>query len=203
MEKVKSYQQLFAEQCTSIVQQVLEDMEKNRFHVGTKPIPVPKSPILYRWWFPSDSPIVAYLKDYITKHPEDIDMKYMYSRLKKKEIGYTIYYALYFGKSTNGRKRFGQHIRGPIKQSTLRETLRAVLSLKGEICTEERISDELQKCYYEWMEFCEDDRELIDCFEMMAIAIGYYPLNMEGNTSISEEWKKSIVDRRKELKDYK
>ena len=105
--------------------------------------------------------------------------------------------------STNGRKRFGQHIRGPIKQSTLRETLRAVLSLKGEICTEERISDELQKCYYEWMEFCEDDRELIDCFEMMAIAIGYYPLNMEGNTSISEEWKKSIVDRRKELKDYK
>lgn len=158
---------------------------------------------LYRWWFPSDSPIVAYLKDYITKHPEDIDMKYMYSRLKKKEIGYTIYYALYFGKSTNGRKRFGQHIRGPIKQSTLRETLRAVLSLKGEICTEERISDELQKCYYEWMEFFEDDRELIDCFEMMAIAIGYYPLNMEGNTSISEEWKKSIVDRRKELKDYK
>lgn len=158
---------------------------------------------LYRWWFPSDSLIVAYLKDYITKHPEDIDMKYVYSRLKKKKIGDTIYYALYFGKTTNGRKRFGQHIRGPIKQSTLRETLRAVLSLKGEICTEERISDELQKCYYEWMEFCEDDRELIDCFEMMAIAIGYYPLNMEGNTSISEEWKKSIVDRRKELKDYK
>jgi hypothetical protein len=53
------------------------------------------------------------------------------------------------------------------------------------------------------MEFLEDDRELIDSFEMMAIAIGYYPLNMEGNTSISEEWKKSIVDRRKELKDYK
>lgn len=198
-----TYKELILQHCADIVQQVLEDMEKNRFHVGIKPIPVPKSPILYRWWFPSDSPIVAYLKDYITKHPEDIDMKYMYSRLKKKEIGYTIYYALYFGKSTNGRKRFGQHIRGPIKQSTLRETLRAVLSLKGEICTEERISDELQKCYYEWMEFCEDDRELIDCFEMMAIAIGYYPLNMEGNTSISEEWKKSIVDRRKELKDYK
>ena len=198
-----TYKELILQHCAEIVQQVLEEMEKNRFHVGTKPIPVPKSPILYRWWFPSDSPIVAYLKDYITKHPEDIDMKYMYSRLKKKEIGYTIYYALYFGKSTNGRKRFGQHIRGPIKQSTLRETLRAVLSLKGEICTEERISDELQKCYYEWMEFCEDDRELIDCFEMMAIAIGYYPLNMEGNTSISEEWKKSIVDRRKELKDYK
>ena len=198
-----TYKDLILQHCAEIVQQVLEGMEKNRFHVGTKPIPVPKSPILYRWWFPSDSPIVAYLKDYITKHPEDIDMKYMYSRLKKKEIGYTIYYALYFGKSINGRKRFGQHIRGPIKQSTLRETLRAVLSLKGEICTEERISDELQKCYYEWMEFCEDDRELIDCFEMMAIAIGYYPLNMEGNTSISEEWKKSIVDRRKELKDYK
>jgi len=31
MENAKSYQQLLAEQCTSIVQQVLEDMEKNRF----------------------------------------------------------------------------------------------------------------------------------------------------------------------------
>ena len=27
-------------------------------------------------------------------------------------------------------------------------------------------------------------------------------LYMEGNTSISEEWKKNIMDRRKELKDY-
>ena len=158
---------------------------------------------LYRWWFPSDSPIVAYLEDYIAKHPKDIDMKYVYARLKKKQIGDTIYYALYFGKSTNGRNRFGQHTRGPIKKSTLRETLRAVLSLKGETCTEERISGELQKCYYEWMEFLEDDRELIDSFEMMAIAIGYYPLNMEGNNSISEEWKKAIMDKRKELKDYK
>jgi predicted GIY-YIG superfamily endonuclease len=118
------------------------------------------------------------------------------------KIGDTTYYALYFGKSTNGRNRFGQHTRGSIKKSTLRETLRAVLSLKGETCTEEHISAELQKCYYEWMEFIEDDRELIDSFEMMAIAIGYYPLNMEGNTSISEEWKKAIMDKRKELKDY-
>ena len=49
MEKAKSYQQLLTEQCTGIVQQVLEEMKKNRFHVGTKPIPVSKSPILYRW----------------------------------------------------------------------------------------------------------------------------------------------------------
>lgn len=167
---------------------------------------------LYRWWFPSDSPIVAYLEEYIATHPKDIDMQYVYACLKKRVKEETsdngdkiqkTYYALYFGKSTNGRNRFGQHTRGPIKKSTLRETLRAVLSLKGETCTEERISAELQKCYYEWMEFLEDDRELIDSFEMMAIAIGYYPLNMEGNTSISEEWKNSIMDKRKELKDYK
>ena len=61
---------------------------------------------LYRWWFPSDSPIVAYLEDYIAKHPKHIDREYVFARLKKKQIGDTTYYALYFGKSTNGRNRF-------------------------------------------------------------------------------------------------
>lgn len=158
---------------------------------------------LYRWWFPAESPIVKYLEAYLAKHPEDIDMHYVYSRLKRKTIGETTYFALYFGKSTNGRKRFGQHTRGNVKQSTLRETLRAILELKGNPCEEENISDVLNDCYYEWMEFLEEDYELIDSFEMMAIAIGYYPLNFDGNNSISESWKTAIVNKRKKLKDYK
>ena len=157
---------------------------------------------LYRWWFPAESPIVKYLEAYLAQHPEDIDMRYVYSRLKRKMIGETTYFALYLGKSTNGRKRFGQHTRGTIKQSTLRETLRAILELNGNPCKEEGISNVLNDCYYEWMEFLEEDHELIDSFEMMAIAIGYYPLNFDGNNSISESWKTAIIHKRKELKDY-
>jgi len=158
---------------------------------------------LYRWWFPEDSPIVIYLENYIERHPEDIDMHYVYARLKRKELNDKVYYALYFGKSIDGRKRFGQHTRGPVKQSTLRETLRAILSIQGLAYAEQNISDILCKCYYEWMEFMPEDYELIDSFEMMAIAIGYYPLNLDGNSSISEPWKAAIMDKRKELKDYK
>jgi len=158
---------------------------------------------LYRWWFPSNSPIVKYLEDYLKANPEDADMHYVHYRLKKKEIANTTYYALYFGKSTDGRNRFGQHMRGPVKQSTLRETLRAILSIQGLPCTESDITNVLRQCYYEWMEFLPEDYELIDCFEMMAIAISYYPLNLDGNSSISETWKNDILNKRKELKDYK
>ena len=160
--------------------------------------------LLYRWWFPHNSLVMDYLRDYIAQNPEDIVMKSVFARIKTKVINNQTYYALYLGKSIHGRTRFRNHIVGPMKSSTLRRTIYALLTKNHPLqANEDCISEILNQCYYEWMEFCEDDRELIDCFEMMAIAIGYYPLNMEGNTSISEEWKKSIVDRRKELKDYK
>lgn len=54
---------------------------------------------LYRWWFPSDSLIVRYLDEYLAEHPEDVDMQYVRTRIKKKQIGETTYYALYFGAS--------------------------------------------------------------------------------------------------------
>ena len=156
---------------------------------------------LYRWWFPQGSPIMGYLHKYTTNHPEDIDMKYVLAKLKTKVLDGNTYYALYFGKSTNGRKRFENHTRGNVNQSTLRRTLRAILSLAGKPFNEEDISNVLRECYYEWMEFFEEDHDLIDCFEMMAIAIGYYPLNLDGNSSISEGWKSAIANKRKELKD--
>lgn len=156
---------------------------------------------LYRWWFPEDSPIMDYLRDYTAKHPEDFDMKYVLDKLKKKVLDSTTYYALYLGKSTNGRKRFADHTRGDVKQSSLRKTLHAILSLAGESCNEKDISNVLRQCYYEWMEFFEEDHNLLDSFEMMAIVIGHYPLNLDGNPSISEGWKSAIENMRKELND--
>lgn len=158
---------------------------------------------LYRWWFPSNSPIFRYLEDYLKAHPEDADMHYVRYRLKDKLIGDTTYYALYFGKSIDGRNRFSQHTKGPVKKSTLRETLRAILAMQGLPCSETDISKVLHQCYYEWMEFMKEDYELIDSFETMAIAIGYYPLNLDGNSSISEPWKNAILSKRKDMKNYK
>ncbi len=167
---------------------------------------LPEVPYIYRWWFPVDSLPMQLLNQYVLEHPEDIDMDYVNKRLKRQKFGEKEYCALYVGKSKNGRNRFSEHIHGPIRLSTLRKTIAAILLLMKQEVTKESITNVLSECYFEWIELKSnytDDCELIDCFEMMAIAIGYYPLNMEGNTSISEEWKKSIVDRRKELKDYK
>ena len=159
--------------------------------------------LLYRWWFPHNSLVMDYLRDYIAQNPEDIVMKSVFARIKTKVINNQTYYALYLGKSIHGRTRFKNHIVGPMKSSTLRRTIYALLTKNHPLqVNEDCISEILNQCYYEWMELS-DDHELLDAFEMMAIAIGYYPLNMEGKNSISEEWKKSILDRRKELKDYK
>ena len=148
---------------------------------------------LYRWWFPTNSPIVAFIQNYFGEN-------YVKNELKHITIGKEGYYALYLGKTTNGRNRFRQHTEGPIKNSTLRETIRAILTIEnGETCDEEQISDILRPCYYEWMEFV-NDIELMDCFEMMAIAIGNYPLNIEGNHSVSKEWKDMIINQRHLLK---
>ena len=151
-------------------------------------------PCLYRWWFPSNSPIMAFIR-------EHFDNDYVEKELKQLWIDNTLYYALYFGKTTNGRKRFRQHIEEHhTEQSTLRETIRAIITeTTNHDCCEKTISSYLSLCYYEWMEFL-NDTELIDCFEIMAIAIGNYPLNIEGNHSVSKKWKDILMDKRHHLK---
>jgi len=155
---------------------------------------------LYRWWFPANSSIVEFIKTHLGKaYVNTLKQKKLKLADSKKE---QIYYALYFGKTSQGRTRFRQHIEGPIKQSTLRKTIRAILVLQGEKNPkEEDISSILQHCCYEWIELV-DDRELMDCYEAIAIAMGNYPLNIEGNHSVCTEWKNMILQARNELKDF-
>ena len=198
MEKAKSYQQLLAEQCTSIVQQVLEDMEKNRFHVGTKPIPVPKSPILYRWWFPEESAVMDILTQY--SH-SDAEMATLLQHVETREIENKTYYALYFGKSNNGYRRYIQHSTGNVHTSTIRHTLYGLcLTEKGEKQyikeREEEITRMLQECYYEWIPF-DNEGNLVECVESICIALGKYPLNVDGNPAISDQWREYVMDKRK------
>ena len=198
MEKAKSYQQLLAEQCTSIVQQVLEDMEKNRFHVGTKPIPVPKSSILYRWWFPEESAVMDILTQY--SH-SDTEMATLLQHVETREIENKTYYALYFGKSNNGYHRYSQHSTGNVHISTLRRTLYGLcLTENGEKQyikeREEEITRMLQECYYEWIPF-DNEGKLVECVESICIALGKYPLNVDGNPAISNNWRDYLLEKRK------
>ena len=198
MEKAKSYQQLLAEQCTGIVQQVLEDMEKNRFHVGTKPIPVPKSPILYRWWFPEGTAVMDILTQYSYS---DAEMATLLQQVETREIENKTYYALYCGKSNNGYHRYSQHSTGNVHISTLRRTLYGLcLTENGEKQyikeREEEITRMLQECYYEWISFDEEGK-LVECVESICIALGKYPLNVDGNPAISNNWRDYLLEKRK------
>jgi hypothetical protein len=42
---------------------------------------------------------------------------------------------------------------------------------------------------------------LLDAFEMMAISLGCYPLNLDGNVAISKDWKELIETQRQAKKE--
>ena len=153
-------------------------------------------PVLYRWWFPKESAIIHIIEAYVDAHPRDYKMLYMKNNLKIRTFdvnGKTQdYYALYFGKSSDGHRRFYNHIRGPQSNSTLRRTIAALLGNDDE----DTISAILMECCYEWVEFA-NDPELIDSIEMMAIAMGSYPLNIDGNQGVSSDWKQHLKNNRK------
>ena len=61
---------------------------------------------------------------------------------------------------------------------------------------EDRISDILRQCYYEWISFKGEDN-LIECVESICIALGKYPLNVDGNPAISKKWRNYVMEKRK------
>ena len=155
-------------------------------------------PFIYRWWFIEGSKPMQLLEQYIQSHSDDIDMLHTKAHLKTLYLNGHTYYALYMGKSINGRNRFSQHIRGNVDLSTLRKTICAVLMLLQEDASEESISKVLNECYYEWVEL-EHDSELVDSFEMMAISLGKYPYNIDGNSAVSNKWKQKLLTARQEM----
>ena len=111
------------------------------------------------------------------------------------------YYTLYFGKSNNGYRRYIQHSTGNVHISTLRRTLYGLcLTENGEKQyikeREEEITRMLQECYYEWIPFDEEGK-LVECVESICIALGKYPLNVDGNPAISNNWRDYLLEKRK------
>ena len=96
---MNTYKELILQNCAGIVNKVLGGME--HYKVGTGKIPVAKSAVLYRWWFPENSEVVKILSNW--KGSDLLD------GVQKREFEDKNYYALYFGKSNNGYRRFCQH----------------------------------------------------------------------------------------------
>lgn len=207
MNNSKSFQQLLSEQCEVIAKKVADGMQSDIQHSffinELERIPIIHKPILYRWWFREDSEPMLAIQKYLDSHPEDIQMKQLFSQLEERKFDgkKKKYYALYFGKSNNGYRRYIQHTTGNVHTSTIRHTLYGLcLTENGEKQyireREGEITHMLQECYYEWIPF-DNEGKLVECVESICIALGKYPLNVDGNPVISDSWREYVMDKRK------
>lgn len=208
MNNNKSFQQLLSEQCEVIVKKVTDGMQSDEqysfFINEIERIPVIRKPILYRWWFREDSEPMLAIQKYLDSHPEDIQMKQLFSQLEERKFEgkKQKYYALYFGKSNNGYRRYIQHTTGNVHTSTIRHTLYGLCltengeSLYSKQLDKEEITRILRECYFEWLPFNEEGK-LVECVEGICIALGKYPLNVDGNPAISDKWRKYVMEIRK------
>ena len=194
-----TYKELILQHCAEIVNQVLKDMENYR--VGSGKIPVPKEPILYRWWFPSDSEVVTMLRAWKSKDSkEPINLL---EGVLTREIEGKTYYALYFGKSNKGYRRYIQHSTGNIHTSTLRRTIHRLLTDEeyNKPIHEKQIDEILKDCYFEWAVIDKEEESLVECIEAICIVHGTYPLNIDGNPAINETWREHMMNERGKVKD--
>ena len=60
----------------------------------------------------------------------------------------------------------------------------------------EEITRILRECYFEWLPFNEEGK-LVECIESICIALGKYPLNVDGNPAISNQWRDYLLEKRK------
>lgn len=168
---------------------------------GNKKI-ISQNPIIYRWWFPADGEMVQSI---FSQYPEKGNAKSLedlFPRLKKKLINGQLYYALYLGQSENGYHRFSQHCIGSTHLSTLRKTVAALCfaDVNDKKVQESNISNLLDTCYFEWIDFLED-AELVETIEAQCIAVGCYPLNLDANRAIDEKWIEYVMRQRKKIKE--
>ena len=195
-----TYKDLILQHCAEIVNQVLDNTQ--HYRVGSGRIPVPKEPILYRWWFPANSEVVTMLSEWKSKDSkEPIDL--LEEVLTKKFPDGETYYALYFGKSNNGYCRFCQHSTGNIHTSTLRRTIHSLLTDEeyNKPIHEKQIDAILKDCYFEWAVIDKEEESLVECIEAICIVHGTYPLNIDGNPAINSKWREYMMNERGKVKD--
>ena len=195
-----TYKNLILQYCAGIVEQVLTNTK--HYRVGLGKIPVPKEPILYRWWFHSESEVVTMLREWKNKDSKE-PIELLEEVLTKKFPDGETYYALYFGKSNNGYRRFCQHSTGNIHTSTLRRTIHSLLTDEeyNKPIHEKQIDEILKDCYFEWAVIDKEEESLVECIEAICIVHGTYPLNIDGNPAINSKWREYMMNERGKVKD--
>lgn len=162
------------------------------------------NPILYRWLVKVEEPgkIKSFQDAFEKIHEKHIDLKSFFDQCKETRGGDT-YYVLYFGKSKNGTSRItSQHLGTDMSKSTLRYSLCALFVPKNESDKEAEIDKLLEGSYFEWLEFDEKDKEYLACLEAICIALGHYPINIEGNPFLAthKDWETFLTEGRKSIK---
>ena len=144
---------------------------------------VEKRPGVYRWWFPKTKAeeLLAHFKN-----QNSLKGKI----LKERKINGKQYVALYFGISNDMSRRIRWHIRGPFKSSTLRRTLRAILTpnTTDDDTAASIVNQWLDKCYWEW-----DYTDTVESAEQLETAElaqqeFAYPLNISKNETMPAAW---------------
>lgn len=146
---------------------------------------------IYRWWFPKDiaENLLAHFKSPMPKNSQ---------KLQERNIEGTPYLALYFGISSNMRRRIRWHICGPFKSSTLRRTLRAIIAPKeDDKAAEKMVNQMIDSCFWEW-DYTESAK-LAEEHETKELAQEKYtyPLNISKNNTVTDEWIAELKQMRK------
>lgn len=156
-----------------------------------KHLEVEKCPGIYRWWFPKEKAVnlLAHFKSPMPKNSQ---------KLQERNIEGVPYLALYFGISSNMRRRIRWHICGPSKSSTLRRTLRAIIAKDVDDKTaEEKVNQMIDSCFWEW-EYTESAKMAEEHeTEELAQKKYAYPLNISKNNTVTSEWIKELRCMRK------
>jgi len=148
-------------------------------------------PGVYRWWFPK-AEAEKLLEKFTTPLQKEGRI------LQEWEHGGITYQALYFGMSSNLRRRIRWHIRGPFKSSTLRRTLRAVVAPDTDDKSAEiAVNRLIDTCLWEW-EYTKDTKEAKDREEKeLSQSLYAYPLNISENKTMTSEWITELRNLRK------
>lgn len=163
---------------------MIESVKKLRSRINAA-----DSPVFYKWWFKHD----GRLFDIFVEHNVDKE------KLEKKFIDGVEYYALYIGIARSCISRFRWHIIPSVHHnsstvkartiSTLRQTLCALMGVKmvkGEQYVNKYIDS---NCVIEWNTLLPNtSMEDLKSEEKKSIQGGYYPLNIQENTSMPKEW---------------
>ena len=215
MKKTLVVKELLEKYCRSINDEIIDDgiwsgpimvvkkgngkgVELEKMHTPTS------NPILYRWLVKEEAlGKMNTLQDaYQKTHSTDIDLSVRFSQCKV-ERGNETYYALYFGKSKDGTSRIThRHLGSAMRTSTLRRSLCGLFVPNNVSDKEVEVDRLLEGSYFEWLELASTDKEYLVCLEAICIALGKYPLNIDGNPFLAEhpDWEKLLKESRKELK---